>query len=71
MTDGNSNFEILSSKNLPIGSTIQVFTDLKGQLQAIPKQDTKQPSIINNALSQSLPQQLGEQELTTAIKKFK
>jgi len=68
VTDGNTNFEIQSQKSLPIGSIIQVFIDPKGQLQVIPQNSVKQPSIINDALSQSLPQQFNEQELGTAIK---
>lgn len=68
VTDGNVNFEVQSQKVLPIGSTIQVLSDPKGQLQVIPQTNAKAPSIINNALSQSLPQQFNETELNTAIK---
>ncbi|TBR43153.1 flagellar hook-length control protein FliK [Marinomonas agarivorans] len=70
VTDGQRNFTVQSEKPLSIGSNLQVFVDQKGQLQVIPQTDTSKPTIISNALSQSLPQQFNERELTRALQEL-
>lgn len=68
VTDGKTNFDVQSQKNLPIGSNIQVFVDSKGQFQVLPQNTVKQqPTVVNQALNQSLPQQFSDKELTKAI----
>ncbi|RBO83252.1 flagellar hook-length control protein FliK [Marinomonas aquiplantarum] len=68
VTDGQTEFQVISQTPLKKGDTIRVFVDANNQLQALPaKEQTSTLPIQTQALRQSLPKQLPAADMTRLI----
>lgn len=71
VSDGQSEFPIMTDAKLKAGQVIRVMIDANNHLQVLPsKLDTTPPSISLDALRQSLPKQLSLNDMTTVIKQL-
>ncbi|KZN12905.1 flagellar hook-length control protein FliK [Marinomonas sp. TW1] len=68
VTDGQTEFQIITQTPLKKGDTIRVFVDANHQLQALPaKEQNSTRPIQTEALRQSLPKQLPAADMTRLI----
>lgn len=68
VTDGQTEFQIITQTPLKKGDTIRVFVDANNQLQSLPaKEQNSTRPIQTEALRQSLPKQLPAADMTRLI----
>lgn len=68
VTDGQSEFQLISQQALKKGDTLRVFVDANHQLQSLPaKQANESMPLQTQALRQSLPKQLAASEMNSLI----
>ena len=70
VSNGTEEFYIKVSHPLTSGEKLQVFRDVDGNMQLLPRQTETTSNILNNEFAKSLPQQLSKEELVDTFKRL-